>query len=735
MDRIRNLRVFILLTVLTAFLFAAAASDAAPKKEELVTFNFVDVDISTITKFISEVTGTNFIFDEKVRGKITIIAPSKLSVSDSFSLFTSVLELKGFTVVPAGAGVFKIIPSGEAKHKGVAIQSGKQPVNASYIARLIQVVNISSDDALKLLQPLISRDGYITVFGPGNLLLVIDSGLNIEKAIALLETADQPFLREPPEMVFLKHATADAVVKVINEGMLGRGKAKGQPGQPDRPGQPDQPVQPGYYKEDVKLVADNRLNAVILFGDRDVRGFIKSLIELVDVPAPETTQGRINVYFLENADATELVKVLEGIIRVGRPGRQHVEGQAPGAVSEAGSGISVNADKPTNSLIIVSSPADYQNLVQVITQLDRRRRQVYVEAMILEASIDNLRQLGSKWRAIGQSGGSPVAIGGFGTVDSSAVQNIISGLEGVTVGGMGNFMDIPLTSINAATGGVSQTTLNVPGFAALFSLSDFKDAVNVLSTPQILTSDNKEAEIVVGENVPFISKRERESAAGTVLSSIERKDVGINLRITPQISEGGYVKLDVYQEISSVKEPPAGLAEAILTGVGPTTTKRSTKTSVTVKDSQTVVIGGLMQEKEEENITKVPLLGDIPVIGWLFKHKSVGKKKTNLLVFITPHVVRDAEELAGITRGKEMGFARAERRYTEAVVIIRFKDGISDEAARVIIDDEDAAVLDYNSEQRLYKVVLDKGDDVEDMVKEFLEYEEVESAEPEYRLR
>ncbi|MEK7680414.1 MAG: type II secretion system secretin GspD [Deltaproteobacteria bacterium] len=727
MERMKNLRVFILLTVLAAFFFAAAASNAAPKKEELVTFNFVDVDISTITKFISEVTGKNFIFDERVRGKITIIAPSKLNVSDSFSLFTSVLELKGFTVVPAGAGVYKIIPSGEAKHKGISIQSGKQPVNASYIARLIQVVNISSDDALKLLQPLISRDGYITVFGPGNLLLVIDSGLNIEKVIALLETVDKPLLREPPEMVFLKHATADAVVKVINEGMLGRGKAKGQPGQPDQPGK-------SGYKEDVKVTADNRLNAVILFGDKDVRGFIKSLIELVDVPAPETPQGRINVYFLENADATELVKVLEGIIRAGKPGRQHVEGQAPGAVSEAGAGMSVNADKSTNSLIIVSSPADYQNLVQVISQLDRRRKQVYVEAMILEASMDNLRQLGSKWRAIGQSGGSPVAIGGFGTVDSSAVQNIISGLEGVSVGGLGNFMDIPVTSMNAA-GAITQATLNVPGFAALFSLSDFKDVVNVLSTPQILTSDNKEAEIVVGENVPFISKREREASAGTVLSSIERKDVGITLRITPQISEGGYVKLDVYQEISSVKEPPAGIAEAILTGVGPTTTKRSTKTSVTVKDGQTVVIGGLIQEKDEENITKVPLLGDIPILGWLFKHKSVDKKKTNLLVFITPHVVRDAEALAGITRVKETGFARAEKRYTEAVVIIRFKDGITDEAARVIIEDEDAAVLDYNGEQRLYKVRLEKGDDVEDMVKEFLEYDEVESAEPEYRLR
>ncbi len=734
MDRIRRLRVFILLTVLAALVFSAAPSIAAPKKEELVTFNFVDVDVTTITKFISEVTGKNFIFDERVRGKITIIAPSKLNVSDSFNLFTSVLELKGFTVVPAGAGVYKIIPSGEAKHKGVSIQSGKQPVNSSYIARLIQVVNISSDDALKLLQPLISRDGYITVFGPGNLLLVIDSGLNIEKILALLETVDQPLLREPPEMVFLKHAAADVVVKVINEGMLGRGKAKGQPGQPGQPEQPGKPGQAGY-KEDVKVVADNRLNAVILFGDRDVRGFIKSLIELVDVPAPEAPQGRINVYFLENADATELVKVLEGIIRVGKPGKPPGEGQPSAAAFESGSGISVSADKATNSLIIVSSPSDYQSLVQVISRLDRRRRQVYVEAMILEASIDNLRELGSKWRAIGQSGGSPVAIGGFGTVDSSAVQNIISGLEGVTIGGMGNFMDIPLTSIDATTGAVSTATLNVPGFAALFSLSDFKDVVNVLSTPQILTSDNKEAEIVVGENVPFISKREREAAAGTVLSSIERKDVGITLRITPQISEGDYVRLDVYQEISSVKEPPAGLTEAILTGVGPTTTKRSTKTSVTVKDSQTVVIGGLMQEKNEENITKVPLLGDIPLIGWLFKHKSVDKKKTNLLVFITPHVVRDADALAGITRGKEMSFARSEGRYTEGVVIIRFKEGVADEAAREIIDDEDAAVMDYNAEQRLYKVRLEKGDDVEDMVREFQEYDEVESSEPEYRLR
>lgn len=646
-----------LILCLSIFLLWQSAIGAAPivaapfaevKKTEKVTFNFVDVDLVAVTKFIGDITGKNFVFDERLKGKITIIAPSKLSIDEAFSLFTSVLELKGFTVISSGVDAYKIVPAVEAKQRGVKIGTGKQPVDESYIARLIQLKYISSGEALKFLQPIVSKDGHIGAFGPGNLLLVIDSGLNIEKILSVLASIDQPSQNEAPDIVSLKYSSADAVAKILNEGM-GQGKLRrgAVPGQ--------QPTQ----AEMATAVADQRLNAVVLFGDRNIREAMKSLVAALDMPSPEA-QGRINVYFLENADAVELAKVMEGLMKSAQPQKP----DASAAPFEVAGGIVITVDKATNSLVIVASPADYQNLSQVIKQLDKRRKQVFVEAMIVEASIDKLKELGTKWRIIGKHDGEPVIIGGVGTIDTGAVNSIISGLSGLTLGGLGNFMNIPVTNADGTT-----QNINVPGFAALFSLSDFQGAINVLSTPQILTSDNKEAEIVVGENVPFISKREADPTRTlSVFSTIERKDVGITLKITPQITEGGYVKLDLYQEISSVKQ---GSSENILTSVGPTTTKRSTKTSVTVKDDQVVVIGGLMQEKDEDNITKVPILGDIPVLGWLFKHKTAGKKKTNLLVFLTPHIVKEAEDLARLSEDKKREFGEKGKMVAEGESLLK----------------------------------------------------------------
>ncbi|MCX7913303.1 MAG: type II secretion system secretin GspD, partial [Thermodesulfovibrionales bacterium] len=559
--------------------YAVATSKEEFIKDQKVAFNFVDVDLPAIAKFISDITKKNFIYDERVKGKVTIITPSKLSIEDAFNLFTSVLELKGFTLIPAGVDAYKIIPSSEVRQKSVELGKDRQSVNESFIARLIPLENISSDDALKFIQPLISKDGHASSFGPGNLILVIDSGLNIEKIQSIINQIDQPRVIEGPEIVFLKHASADSVAKIINEGMR-----KGRP-----------PIQP-IGVDEPRAVADQRLNAVILFGDKGSRQAMKSLINLLDIKAPDTL-GRINIYFLENADATELAKVLDSVLKGAQTLRQPVTGTAPTVTPfEAIGGISITADKASNALIIVASPTDYQSLVQIIKQLDKKRRQVYVEAMIVEASIDNLRELGAKWRMTVKHKGEPIMLGGFGSITADSIQNIIQGLEGVTFGGLGNFLkDIPITIIEP-NGNIRTTNITIPGFAALFNLNEFRDAINVLSTPQILTSDNKEAEIVVGENVPFISKRERDAtAANIVLSSIERKDVGITLKLTPQITEGDYVKLDIYQEISSLKQA----SESILINVGPTTTKRSTKTSVVVKDGQTVVIGGLMQEKEE----------------------------------------------------------------------------------------------------------------------------------------
>jgi general secretion pathway protein D len=695
-------------------------------KDKKVAINFVDVDISTVVKFISEVTGKNFVFDDKVKGNITIIAPSKLSVDEAFSLFTSVLELKGFTIVPSGR-VYKIVPISQAKQSGTEIlKDNGIPINDAYITKLIQLKSISAEKALNFLQPLISKDGHISSYGPGNMIMIVDSATNIEKVLKILETIDKPGAEET-ELIMLKYANAEDVVKIISEALDLKAKTQPSISRIPRHGETVSTVSVEEIKANV--FADTRLNAVVLISaDKQEREAIKRIIVLLDIPLPEAT-SKINVYFLEYADATELAEVLENMIsgmlaqaKTAQPGVQPLKG-----TFEIGGRITIAPDKATNSLIIVASPADYQNLLQVIRQLDKKRRQVFVEAMITEVSIDKLLELGARWRGAVTKDEKPIFIGGFGRVDPLTIQSIITGLTGLTMGGVGNYLTVPKDFIPGAT-----TDVTVPGLAAIFSLNEFKGVMNVLSTPQILTSDNKEAEIVVGENVPFITRREADPTRPAALfHTIERQDVGIKLKITPQITEGEYVKLDIYQEISSVKAEPT----EVVISVGPTTIKRSTKTSVVVKDKETVAIGGLMQEKEEESLTKVPLLGDIPLLGWLFKYKSVEKKKTNLLVFLTPHIVREADQLSRLTEEKQIEFARAENRYKQGELLIKFKEDTPEERISEILSIEGAAIISELGPKGLYHIKLKEGQEVKEAIEIFSKYKEVDYAEPNYIRR
>jgi Flp pilus assembly secretin CpaC len=456
-----------------------------------------------------------------------------------------------------------------------------------------------------------------------------------------------------------------------------------------------------------------------------------SILKIIDLPSIVQEKAKINVYFLENADAENLAKVLKVILKdlhtsykTARQGKQKTP-SAPVPV------LSITPDKATNSLVIVAPPSEYLNITEVIKTLDKRRKQVFVEAMIIEASIDKLRELGTKWRASVHHDDEPVAIGGFGNISSGSMVSILSGLAGFSAGGMGQFIDVPITTISSS-GTASTQNLTVPGFAALFSMNDFNNAVNVLSTPQILTSDNEEAEIVVGENVPFISKRERDaSAANTVLSSIERKDVGITLRITPQVTEGKFVKLNIYQEISAVKETP----ESVFTEVGPTTTKRSTKTTVIVKDNHTVVIGGLMEEREEKEVSKMPILGDIPILGWLFKFQNTSKKKTNLLVFLSPHIVTESPQLSELSEEKHKEFVTNEKFYKSGEVLVKFKDNVSVDSVNRIISEKEASVIKHSEDINVYRIKLRPKQEVENAVEEFTSLEDVLYAEPNYRLK
>ncbi|WP_226377749.1 type II secretion system secretin GspD [Citrifermentans bremense] len=588
-----------------------------------VVLNFTDVDIATMVKFVSDLTGKNFIMDDRVKGKISVFSPAKLSNEEAYNVFTSVLELKGFTVVPAGK-VLKIVPTSSARQSGMRIlfDGERSVVNDSYQARVIQLEHVAPQDAVTFLQPLVSKDGQISAFGAANMILVVDSAFNIQKVLGILKHIDTDQVREGAELVFLKNAAAESVATLVKDWMSGKSSKGGAPGTA------------AATTASSTVVPDNRLNALIIFGSDKDKADVKKLIALIDV-VPPTTSSKVNVYYLENAEAAEVAKVLDGLLK----GTAATPAPAAGAAATApqqtifeGGKITITPDKSTNSLVIMASPTDYQNLLQVIQKLDRRSRQVFVQAMIAEVSANKAKELGLQWGVI--AGASNGTLSTVGTFDPFGA---VAGLTGALT----LAKDLGL----APDAGVAL-------FPATLKALQSNGALNVLSTPNIMTSDNKEAEIFVGENVPFLSGTNLTST-GLSQQSIERKDTGIILKIKPQISEGEYIKLDIYQEISAVKD----FGTATNPNLG--STKRSAKTSVVVKNTDTVIIGGLIQDTDQVTESKIPLLGDIPLLGWLFKTKKTTRDKTNLLIMLTPRIIKDARDMAEVSVNQRNAFSDA----------------------------------------------------------------------------
>lgn len=605
----------------TAFLLLVAMPISASAKG--IVLNFSDVDISTMVKFISDLTGKNFILDDRVKGKISVFSPSMLTREEAFNVFTSVLDLKGFSVVQTGR-VYKIVPTSAAKQSGMKILSGTDriPVNETYMARVIPLLRIPSQEAANFLLPVVSKDGYVASFGPANTLLVVDSALNIQKVLDIIKTIDGDLRHHGAELIFLKHASADNVANIVREWIYGRDRS-------NKSGIQTVQSQTSYGGQSAGvgglLVPDNRLNAVIIFGSEQDKSDMKQFIAMLDI-TPPSSSSKINVYYLENADATDVSKVLDTMIKgASSSSSQGVSAQQQ--VAFEGSRISIAPDKATNSIVIMAAPNDYQNLVKVIQKLDRRRRQVFVKALVAEVSMDKAREIGMQ-----------LGVGAAGTDGTIAAAGLLDPFSFI---GASNAQQQSVIKI------LEGFSKNV-NFSAVLKLLDENGAVNVLSTPNILTSDNKEAEIFVGENVPFVSSTTL-SSTGLSQQSVERKDTGITLKITPQITEGEYIKLDIYQEISAVKDSKGQATDLV-------TTKRSAKTSVVVKDTDSVVIGGLIQTRDEENIDKIPFLGDIPILGYLFKTKSTERKKTNLIILLTPRIIRNAADMADVSRNQTFQF-------------------------------------------------------------------------------
>jgi len=618
-----------------------APATSEPKEEKgYFALDFNNVEIADLVKAISKITGKNFLFDETVRGKVTIISPKKVSVKEAYQVFETILNVKGFTTAQAGS-LIRIIPTRDVKESNIPTYFGKErwPESDSFITRLIPLNFVDCDEITNtIVKQLISKSGFVTTYAATNTIILIDSARNINRILRILEELDSPLFEEVIEIITLQNSSAASVAQTIGKIYEAAGQKTGKVVGRVISGKLA-PSQPGVPRSAVtKIIPEERLNALIVMGSKSEIEEIKNLVTKLDVKVVAGT-GQIHVLYLQNAGSEKLAAVLSSLTAgAGVKSAPGAPGQ-PQAVAQFEGGIKITADPATNSLIIICSPQDYQTLREVIDKLDVPRRQVFVEAAIVEVSLSHQRELG-------------LAFSGGKAFDSQGV------IAGSAPGGINTLIITPETLASLSglfVGGVGQTVTlpdgtEIPSFGAILKALASNSNVDILSTPHLLATDNEQAQIVIGENVPFITGQ-NVTAGGVVQTQIQRQDVGITLRVTPQISEGETVRLKIYQEISAVSEsPPQGFD---VNTQGLITRKRSAETTVVAQDKQTVAIGGLMEDQVSESSSRVPILGDLPIIGWLFRNSTKMNRKTNLLIFLTPYIAKSPAELDQISKHKE----------------------------------------------------------------------------------
>ena len=610
---------------------------------DAVTLNFINADIEGVVKAMSEITGRNFVLDSRVKGTINIISSKPMPRALVYEVFLSALRLQGFAVVE-DRGIAKIIPEAEAKlHPSPTFgQLERARIGGDRIeTRIFTLKYESATQMLPILRPLIAPNNTIAAYQNSNSLVITDYANNLQRLEKIIDAIDQPSGTDPI-MIPLQYASAVDVAATVNRLFAEAAQAQGATA-----------VEP---TQRFVVVADARSNSLLArSGDASRLARLRKFVAMLD--SPTNAGGNIHVVYLKNAEAVKLAETLRAIYqgdgttpRTGTPATAALGAAsplatqgapaslAPAAVSAsaAAPGI-IQADASTNSIIITAPDAVYNNLRAALDKLDVRRAQVYVEALIAELTADKAAEFGVQWQTLSGLGGSTTQ--GFGGTNfGTAGQNIIG---------------ISQNPASAAAGlnvGVVNGSVTIPGLGTILNIGALVRALesdanaNILSTPTLLTLDNEEAVIVIGQNVPFITGQYAQSTAGTTATpfqTVERRDVGLTLRIKPQISEGGTVRLQIYQEVSSVQDQtnPAGVI----------TNKRAVASTVLVDDGQIVVIGGLIQDTVNDGVQKVPVLGDIPVLGGLFRYKTRSRNKTNLMIFLRPTLVRDSRQAEAFT--------------------------------------------------------------------------------------
>jgi general secretion pathway protein D len=588
---------------------------AASGQQATITPNYKEADIRQIVEAVGEVTHKNFIIDPRVNAKVTMLSTTPMSPDAFYEAFLSILQVYGYVAVTSG-DVIKIVPDATARQypgpMGTAGAIGPDDI----VTQVIQVQNVAAAQLVPILRPLIPQYGHLAAHPGSNMLIISDRAANVARMITIIRRIDQSN-DEDIEVIPLEHASATDIVRILTQ-LTQQPKADGMP-------------------VTTSLVADSRTNSVLIGGDKSERLRLRALIAHLDTPLEEG--GDTRVRYLRYADAEDLATKLQ----------QHFQTQVQAAAQQAGgapaqaSNVSVWADTQTNAIVVSAPPKMMRSLMQIVDKLDIRREQVLVEAIIVEVSADKTSQLGVTWAVEGANQNTPIGVTNFPSLGPGVVQ------IGAAAGSGGQVDPTSLIG-DGITLGLGRISDSGVSFASILTALSGDANTNIISTPSIVTTDNEEATLNVGQEVPFVTGSYANTGAGGAIGvnpfqTINRQQVGVKLAITPQINEGNSLLLKIDQEISSIAQSSEGAVDLI-------TNQRTINTTVIVEDGEILVLGGLIEDQLRESDQRVPVLGKIPVVGNLFRSRKTNKVKTNLLVFIRPTILRDASQTATETNAK-----------------------------------------------------------------------------------
>ena len=594
-----------------------------------LTINFQEVDIRTVIKSVAKMTGRSFIVDPRVKGEVTIISSEPVADENLYDVFLAVLQVHDYAAIESD-GVTKVVPLADAKNDNTIIADAETKApGAAMVTRLFKLQHVDAERLVPILRPLVPTKSYLAAQTDSNMLIISDRQANVERLGRIIRKIDKEKTGQF-EVIKLDYATASEVVKII-EGLEGKTTRK--------------------QSDELRLIADERTNSILLSGEKNDILRARTLISHLD--SPIDLEGSTQVIFLRFAKSKELAAILKGV-DVEDPTKQPRRAQ-----NAAASEVNIQADEATNSLIITASPSELKNLMSVIRKLDIRRPQVMIEAIIAEVTVDKSAELGIQWRLTDLTSGTEKGVlGGTSFSGGTAAPSIneLSANPGAAIGLQG-------FNIGYVQGTASILGNEILNIGSLLSALASDTDTNILSTPSLVTLDNEEAEIIVGQNVPFPTGSYTGAGNTTPdnpFTTVERHDIGVKLKVVPQINEGDAVRLEITQEVSNLTR-----VSELRPELGPTTNTREIRTIVMVEDGKMLVLGGLISDDVQETEQRVPLLGSLPLLGYFFRYNTTSHTKRNLMVFLKPTILRTAVSETKISFDKYDYMRRMQLDYNE----------------------------------------------------------------------